>query len=52
MKKFLLSQPKSFSLTFTKFNCFSQSYSPKTKEDIVSKVHKHNINTITMVCHL
>jgi hypothetical protein len=24
------------------------TYSPKTKEDILAKIHKHNINTVTM----
>ncbi len=32
---------KSFSITGV--------YQPKTKEDIVNRVHKHNVNTVTMV---
>jgi hypothetical protein len=28
---------------------FVTQYQPKTKEDIVARVHKYNVNTITMV---
>jgi hypothetical protein len=26
-----------------------KNYTKKTKDDVVNKIHKHNINTITMV---
>jgi hypothetical protein len=28
---------------------FTTQYQPKSKEDIVARVHKYNVNTITMV---
>ena len=32
----------------SKFN-FTQVYHPKTKDDIIARIHKFNMNTITMV---
>jgi len=34
-------------INISKYN-FAQVYQPKTKEDIVARVHKYNMNTITM----
>ena len=33
----------------TKKALFVTQYQPKSKEDIVARVHKYNVNTITMV---
>lgn len=50
MKYYFASNKKRVLSTSTIKKVFSsQTYNAKSKEDIVARVHKYNINTITMV---
>lgn len=32
--------------------CSKSHISTKSREDLIARIHKHNINTVTMVCFL